>query len=120
MQLLTTILGGAVGAAIVTGIFAVIKFKMERKAAREDKEENKTDVVSQHISEFERQKSSCSASFDEQKEINQRVSKELTVVCYGVCATLKGLIELGCDGPCKDALSHLEKHLNETAHYNIK
>lgn len=120
MQLLTTILGGAVGAAIVTGIFAIVKFKMERKAAKEDKSESKNDIVIKHISDFEKQKSSCSDSFAEQKEINQRVGKELTVVCYGVCATLKGLIELGCDGPCKDALSHIEKHLNETAHEKIK
>lgn len=45
MQLLTTILGGAVGAAIVTGIFALIKFKMERKAAKEDKHDDTIDAI---------------------------------------------------------------------------
>lgn len=45
MQLLTTILGGAVGAAIVTGIFALIKFKMERKAAKEDKHDDVLDAI---------------------------------------------------------------------------
>ena len=45
MQLLTTILGGAVGAAIVTGVFAVIKFKMERKAAKEDKHDDVLDAI---------------------------------------------------------------------------
>ena len=29
---------------------------------------------------------------------------------------LEGLIEQGCNGPCKDALDKLEKHLNKEAH----
>ena len=37
---------------------------------------------------------------------------------YGVRACLMGLIEQGCDGPCKDALSKLDKHLNQAAHQN--
>jgi hypothetical protein len=28
------------------------------------------------------------------------------------------LIEHGCDGPCKDALAMLDKHLNKEAHKN--
>ena len=31
-------------------------------------------------------------------------------------AALEGLIEQGCDGPCKDALTLLDKHLNKSAH----
>ena len=42
--------------------------------------------------------------------------EEQTLICYGVRACLMGLIEQGCDGPCKDALSKLEKHLNVAAH----
>lgn len=42
--------------------------------------------------------------------------KEQTLICYGVKACLEGLVEQGCDGPCKDALAKLEKHLNEAAH----
>ena len=31
-------------------------------------------------------------------------------------ACLMGLVEQGCDGPCKDALNKLDKHLNKAAH----
>ncbi len=44
--------------------------------------------------------------------------EEQTLICYGVRACLMGLIEQGCDGPCKDALSKLDKHLNQAAHQN--
>lgn len=42
--------------------------------------------------------------------------EEQTLICYGVRACLMGLIEQGCDGPCKDALNRLDKHLNRAAH----
>ena len=42
--------------------------------------------------------------------------EEQTLICYGVRACLQGLIEQGCDGPCKDALDKLENHLNKEAH----
>lgn len=41
---------------------------------------------------------------------------ELTVICYGLKGALQGLIETGCNGPCKDALKLLDKHLNKSAH----
>ena len=31
-------------------------------------------------------------------------------------AAMQGLIESGCNGPCKDALGKLDKHLNQKAH----
>lgn len=37
MNVLLTILGGAVGAGIVSGIFGVIMWKLNRKAAKEDR-----------------------------------------------------------------------------------
>ena len=42
--------------------------------------------------------------------------EEQTLICYGVRACLMGLVEQGCDGPCKDALNKLDKHLNKAAH----
>lgn len=42
--------------------------------------------------------------------------EELTVICLAVQGCLQGLIEQGCDGPCKEALSMLQKHLNKKAH----
>lgn len=44
------------------------------------------------------------------------IRAELQVLCYGVEGALAGLIETGCNGPCKDALAHLRKHLNKQAH----
>lgn len=43
--------------------------------------------------------------------------KELTVLCYGVLACLKGLQEQGCNGPVTEARNRLEKHLNKAAHH---
>lgn len=41
---------------------------------------------------------------------------ELTLICYGLRGALQGLIEQGCNGPCKEALAKLDKHLNKKAH----
>lgn len=44
------------------------------------------------------------------------IRAELQIVCYGLRGSLQGLIERGCNGPCKDALNLLDKHLNKAAH----
>lgn len=44
------------------------------------------------------------------------IRREQTLICYGILACLKGLKEQGCNGPVSDALSKLEKHLNQAAH----
>lgn len=41
-------------------------------------------------------------------------------ICYGLRGALQGLVEQGCNGPCKDALDKLDKHLNKSAHPHIK
>lgn len=51
-----------------------------------------------------------------QSEEIRAVQEEQTVLCYGMKGALQGLIEQGCDGPCKDALDRLDKHLNKKAH----
>lgn len=48
-------------------------------------------------------------------EINA-MKEEQTILCYAMQGALQGLIEQGCDGPCKEALKILQKHLNKTAH----
>ena len=55
-------------------------------------------------------------SINEQKKVQAHMQKELTILCYGLRGALQGLIEHGCNGPCKDALSMLDKHLNKEAH----
>lgn len=51
-----------------------------------------------------------------QSEFIKAIEDEQTLLCYGLRGALQGLIEQGCNGPCKDALSKLEKHLNQKAH----
>lgn len=51
-----------------------------------------------------------------QNEVIKKMQVEQTLVCYGLRGALQGLIEQGCNGPCKDALNRLDKYLNENAH----
>ena len=51
-----------------------------------------------------------------QSEVIKEIQDEQTIICYGLKGALQGLIEQGCDGPCKEALSMLDKHLNKSAH----
>lgn len=44
------------------------------------------------------------------------IKEEQTIICYALKGALQGLIESGCNGPCKDALDKLDKHLNQSAH----
>ena len=41
---------------------------------------------------------------------------EQTLLVYGILACLKGLKEKGCNGPVTEAISKIEKHLNQKAH----
>ena len=52
-----------------------------------------------------------------QTDAIKAIQEEQTLVCYGLRGALQGLIEQGCDGPCKDALNMLDKHLNKSAHH---
>lgn len=51
-----------------------------------------------------------------QSEIIKAIQEEQKVICYGLRGALQGLIEQGCNGPCKEALKMLDKHLNKEAH----
>lgn len=44
------------------------------------------------------------------------VKDEQTILTYGVLACLKGLREQGCNGPVKEAIDKIEKHINKKAH----
>lgn len=52
---------------------------------------------------------------DQTRQIRE-IMAELTVIDYGLKGALEGLIESGCNGPCKDALDRLNRHLNKQAH----
>lgn len=51
-----------------------------------------------------------------QSEVIKEIQDEQTLICYGLRGALNGLIEQGCDGPVKEALDMLDKHLNKSAH----
>lgn len=53
-----------------------------------------------------------------QSEIIKEMMAEQSLICYGLRGALQGLIEQGCNGPCKDALEKLNTHLNQEAHHN--
>lgn len=52
-----------------------------------------------------------------QNEVIKQMQDEQTLLCYAMKGALQGLIESGCNGPCKDALARLDKHLNKSAHH---
>lgn len=54
-----------------------------------------------------------------QSKLIKDIQGEQTLLCYGIRACLQGLIEQGCDGPCKEALDKLDKHLNKKAHGEV-
>ena len=39
-----------------------------------------------------------------QSEFINAIQEEQTLICYGLRGALQGLVEQGCNGPCKDAL----------------
>ena len=55
-----------------------------------------------------------------QSEFSNAIQEEQTLICYGLRGALQGLVEQGSNGPCKDALDKLDKHLNKSAHPHIK
>lgn len=46
----------------------------------------------------------------------EAMKQEQTLLVYGILACLKGLKEQGCNGPVTEAISKIEKHLNQKAH----
>ena len=92
-----------IGGALVTGVITLIVLLLNRHWSNKDKAEAKDDEALDKL----RQK---------HNEDMETVNTELTVICYGVLAALKGLAEQGCDGPVHEAIDKIEKHLNKKAH----
>lgn len=44
------------------------------------------------------------------------IKAEQTLLTYGLLACLKGMKEQGCNGPVTEAISKIEKHINQKAH----
>ena len=52
----------------------------------------------------------------EEKEHKQELNDELCLLTYAILACLKGLQEQGCNGPVSEAITKVEKHINQKAH----
>ena len=44
------------------------------------------------------------------------IKDEQTLLTYGILGALRGLREQGCNGPVKEAIDKIEKHINQKAH----
>lgn len=51
-----------------------------------------------------------------QDEEIEKMKSEQCLLTYGTLACLKGLKELGCNGPVTEAIQKIEKHINKQAH----
>ena len=67
------------------------------------------ELQKQHESDVEDLKTELTAQV---KETN----RELQLLTYGVLACLRGLHAKGCNGPVTEAITKIERHLNENAH----
>ena len=52
----------------------------------------------------------------EQDKDIKNIKEELCLLTYGVLACLKGQQEQGLNGPVTEAVTKIEKHLNQKAH----
>ena len=95
MEILMAILGGG---ALISVIGNIILFRLQRKAAKEDKKDESKEMLQKHDVAI--------------KENNE----ELAILTFGILACLKGVHELGANGPVTEAINKIEKHLNEKAH----
>ena len=46
----------------------------------------------------------------------ENIQEEQALIVYGLLACLKGLNEQGCNGPVTEAVTKIEKHINQKAH----
>lgn len=90
-----SILGGG---ALISVIGNIVLFRLQRKAANEDKKDESKEMLERHDAAI--------------KENNE----ELALLTFGILACLKGVHELGANGPVTEAINKIEKHLNEKAH----
>lgn len=103
-EALLAIIGGGVGAAIVSGVFSLIKHRLERRDEVADREDEK------EAAEI------LALRAQHERDIADLYG-ELQLHTYAMLACLKGLKEQGCNGPVTEAIGKIEKHLNQKAHH---
>ena len=101
--------------ALVTALLLLIErfAKGVRWFDKQDKQTNDIDALkTQHNADVK-------AIKEELAKDMQVINEEQTLLTYGILACLKGLSEQGCNGPVTEAISKIEKHLNQRAHNQI-
>lgn len=99
---------GAVGTAI---FLFVSKFAMGvRWFDQQGKQSTDIDTLKQ------KHETDMASLHDELAEGVRTNNAELQLLTFGVLACLKGLQEQGCNGPVTEAVTKIEKYLNEKAH----
>jgi len=111
------------GAALIGAAVALYKyFANVVRYIDHQKEQDK--LIADISAKLASREEKCQLSFANQQtreryeleSFREEVNSELCVINYGLLACLKGMQEQGCDGPVTDAISKLEKHLNQKAH----
>ena len=110
-------------AAVISAAVVIVSTlaKIIRRADRVADMEKEIERMAKHHEEdvTRLEKRLKEAVEDVEKKTDKRFSEiyeELTLICYGLQACLKGLQEQGCDGPVADAIDKMEKHINQKAH----
>lgn len=101
MQINVTWQGIITAAAVVGAIIALVSYfvKVFRWFERQKQQDEEIKGIQKH-----------------HEDDMASVKQEQRLIVYGVLACLKGLSEQGCNGPVTEAISKIEKHLNEKAH----
>lgn len=97
------------GSGLVGLLMWLIKSRIESRTKQRQIEAEKKEDTRQKIA----------ALLEHNQKVDQRLdgmAKENTLQCYCLLSALRGLEEQGCDGPVKDGIKRLEKHLNIEAH----
>lgn len=94
----TIITAGAVVSALV--VLGTWLFKLVRWVDKQKQQDEKIEALGEH--------------HDHDIAL---IQDELQLHTWGVLACLKGLQELGCNGPVTEAIQRIEKELNKKAHH---
>lgn len=99
-------------AGVLTALLTIggVLAKLHRWVIKQEMQDKEIEALKKHHDEDVKK--------IQQEEISEftEIKEELQLLTYAVLACLKGLRENGADGPVIDAISKIEKHLNDRAH----
>lgn len=99
-------------AAVMTSAFLLIQRFAKGVRWFDRQAQQSADIVDLQ----KRHKADVEALESEFSTQEKQTNIELQLLTYGVLACLRGLHEKGCNGPVTEAITKIERHLNENAH----